>query len=1094
MQTRSLTIVFLFATGTLFAQQAPQPAPLATTGTTALIPVVTSTTAVSASGTDDVVHMSPFVVTGNNDNGYQTLDTTSGSRLRTPLRDTAASISAFSEEFLSDVGATTIEEMLSYAGNVEAETEDATNGFNNENTRWAGNLDNRFRIRGIAAGVTTNYGESGIPVDLYNIGNAEIASGANSILFGLGAQGGLLTLTTKRANLQRNTLRVENTIGTWTSPAVSGIPFERAVLDYNLVLMPRAWAVRLLGVYQDGGQNSWRYWQGYHQKRLNPVMTFRPFKNTTVSLSYEKGRVTEATTRLLNSADQITAWIASGSQIAPAFPGPNTPGPPGTTQINSGGANPDFVFVNNNNTLYDFRQAYQSTTLSSYTPVRLPADMSSYYYSTVGPNGFRDQRFQSWAATIEQSAGPFNFEFTYSHNKTNAIAHSPGNTDAPLRGDPNSYISTYAWAGAGNVVPDPFSGQLYLESVWFENILNQRNDSLRLTSEVSFAPAGGKFGRHRLVALLEHTENETYRNLLNEILVDDHQVAVATPGAPNAGENQVTRRNYITDPNNFRTYHDGDWDVPITNLTIGDRVFHSTYVTANQSAAHVKRTVDTAMLALQSYWLRDTLVTTFGLRLDNAVYRREQRPARITDPNDPRILDGSKVLNEWAFNNTWQPPLTYRPWTFSAGGVWHATNRISTFANYSTNRGAPYIDGRTVLPDGNMPAMTKGRTLDYGLMFDLLGNGKWTLRLTRYDTKQFGDATITPSGIANAMDGSLGSQNLFDIFDALYFLYPTGQTGTPPGGVNGTWPAGTGPGAGPMKDASQYAIMPPSVAYPNGSPPQYNAGTVNVQSQGYELELTARPTRNIDLRFTFSYTARNRIDIFPEIFAYYNKMIPVWMKMANPAQNGNHVYMVTIPNNGVAVPGGGNTMPLLDYLRLQLYAPDGTGIPGEAAGFTSVRTGINNQLLVQSGPLGSRPYKFNFTGKYTFRDGLLRGFALGGAVVYSSPNLMPDPNSAPYRQTFEMPPEGATDLALDPNVYFGTRNMIKGNSLTTLNAFLTYRCKLFGGRTNLILQLNINNVLNTDVVTLGRIQPSGVASRVYVNPPRAFRLTTTFEF
>jgi outer membrane receptor protein involved in Fe transport len=1099
---------FFLSPGALFAQRVAQPetsgtaqpnnppaAPAApatptvvTTSTTAAASAPTPAAATApAADADDIVHMSVFNVQGDGDDGYQSLYTTSGSRLRTPLKDTAASISIFAEQFLNDVGVSSIEEMLAYAGNFEAENEDATNGFNNEDTRRAGNLDNRFRIRGIAASVSTDFGESGIPVDPYNIGNTEIASGANSILFGLGAQGGMLMLTTKRANLRRTSLKVQNVIGTWNNPGKAW-DFERLTLDYNLVLMPRTWSLRLLGIYQDGGPKSWRQWQGYHQKRLNPVMTIKPFRHTVIHLAYEKGRVTENTTRNMNSADQITAWLDAGRPIVDGFAGAALPRPDdGISQINAGGANPQFVFVGNNNTLYDFRQAYQSVTNAAYTPVRLPASLSSYYYNTVGPSGIRDQQFERWSATIEQRAGPFNFELAYNHNKTTAIAHSPGGIEAPLRGDPNSHVSTYAWGGAVAVVPDPYSGRLYLEDVWFQHLQNQRNDAIRLTAEVGVSL--GKFGRHRIVGLLEHAENETYRNHLNEILVDDNQVAIATPNLPNDSANQLTRRHYVTE-GDFSTYHGADWGVPVTGLVIGDRTFHSTYVTANQSASHVKRTVGSAMLALQSHWLQNRLATTFGLRFDDAVFRREQRPARITDPNDPRILNKTKVLNEWAFNGIWDPPLNYHPRTFSAGGVWHATDRLSATMSYSTNRGAPYVDGRTVLPDGNLPGMTTGRTFDYGVILDILGNGKWTLRLTRYDTRQLGDAVVVPGGIVDASNGALGSTNLFDIYDALYYLHPTGQTGTAP---SAGWPAGTGPGMGPLSQY-QYIVTPPSAAFPNGAPPRYNSGTVNVRSQGYELELTARPAKNIDLRLTFSYTDRDRVDLFPELFAFYNTMIPVWMEMAarnNPATGAP--YMVTIPNSGVSVPGGGNTMPLTDYLRLQLYGAEGS-VPGKAADFTSVRGGLNNQLYIQSGPLGSRPFKFNITGKYSFRDGLLRGFALGGSVVYSSPNLMPDRNSEAYKQAFEMPPEGAVDLALDPHLYLGARNMIKGNSLTTVNTFFIYKMKPFGGKSNVTLQLNIHNLLNRDIVTVGRVQPDGAVSRVYINSPRSIRLSTTFEF
>jgi hypothetical protein len=54
--------------------------------------------------------------------------------------------------------------------------------------------------------------------------------------------------------------------------------------------------------------------------------------------------------------------------------------------------------------------------------------------------------------------------------------------------------------------------------------------------------------------------------------------------------------------------------------------------------------------------------------------------------------------------------------------------------------------------------------------------------------------------------------------------------------------------------------------------------------------------------------------------------------------------------------------------------------------------------------------------------------------------------------------------------------------------------KPFGGKSTMTLQLNIHNLLNRDIVTVGRVQPDGAVSRVYINPPRSIRFSTTFEF
>src|SRR6266542_1749595 len=134
---------------------------------------------------ETAIELSPFEVRAENDVGYQAANTVSGSRLNSRLRDTPASVTAFTPEFLSDIAATNLEEMLGHATNVETEVEDSNAGFNNPPGRGAEGNDYQFRMRGSPAGASRDFVESGVPVDLYNVERAEVASGPNSILFGL---------------------------------------------------------------------------------------------------------------------------------------------------------------------------------------------------------------------------------------------------------------------------------------------------------------------------------------------------------------------------------------------------------------------------------------------------------------------------------------------------------------------------------------------------------------------------------------------------------------------------------------------------------------------------------------------------------------------------------------------------------------------------------------------------------------------------------------------------------------------------------------------------------------------------------------------
>ena len=75
--------------------------------------------------------------------------------------------------------------------------------------------------------------------DSTNIERAEMTSGPNSILFGLGAPGGTVALSSKFAQLRRTTTAAKSVVGSWD--------YFRHELDHNHVLIRGKLGLRLLG-------------------------------------------------------------------------------------------------------------------------------------------------------------------------------------------------------------------------------------------------------------------------------------------------------------------------------------------------------------------------------------------------------------------------------------------------------------------------------------------------------------------------------------------------------------------------------------------------------------------------------------------------------------------------------------------------------------------------------------------------------------------------------------------------------------------------------------------------------------------------------
>ena len=686
----------------------------------------------------EAVQLSPFEVRPEDDSGYQAANTTSGSRLNSKLKDTPAAVSPFTKEFLSDIGATDLESMLAYATNVEREVEDSTNGFNNPPGRDSTGNDFRFRVRGVAGSSSVNYAQSAVPVDLYNIERAEMASGPNSILFGLGAPGGTVALSSKFAQLRRTTTNAKSVVGSWD--------YFRHELDHNQVLIRGKLGLRLLGLYQDA--KGWRKWDFNEQRRLTAAFSYQPWANTAIRGSYQGGNSANNISLPWNATDSVTSWLAAGRPTAEGAAIPST------TAFGTGNR---YTFFTQDNAVFNLRSELFSQRAPSNTLVS-PALMG-YAYNLTGPGGVRTQNFNEWQFKIEQRfSRTVVAEFAYFHNVNRILTRGNVNPNVFLTGDPNPNIPTHTLA----VVPNPRVRQLYLEDNWSRDPFKDRNEIYRLSA--SWEPNFGKWlGRHRFAGLAELTRQDRVRRWQNEILIDQNNLAISNSANPEGAANQPWRRRYVTE-GQFETYFAGDPTQTIPSFTIGANTYRSHYASRTRSNSHTIQEAHSLMFAAQSFWLKDRLVTTVGYRVDPIEFQTYDQ-ARITDPRDPRYTSGRFALNEWDFNGD-IAVNKYRPKTFSAGAVLHVLPRLSVFYNESRNSGTPRLD-RTILPTGKTPPPTEGLGHDVGLMIDVLGDDRLFFRFGAYETRQTKDAAIIPDGLSVNTSASLGGAAMLNIYNAL---------------------------------------------------------------------------------------------------------------------------------------------------------------------------------------------------------------------------------------------------------------------------------------------------------------------------------------
>lgn len=281
----------------------------------ALTPAMESTIAGSSSrpagsGSDrDTIVLSPFEVTSEGDEGYRATSTLAGTRLRSELRDVAASVSVITRDFMRDVGANDLGTLLNYT--VGTEVTGASGNLSGAEAQSSfvdydavmRDPSPRTRVRGLTSADTTrDYFISDVPLDGYITDRIDINRGANAMLFGLGSPGGVINNGLIKAKPTKNATEVGTEIGRFGT--------LRATFDHNQVLIRDKLAVRVATLLADR-----RYQQEFtygRDKRMFGTLTFKPFRETTLRVNSEFARRNENRPWSRPPYDEFSFWWAYG--------------------------------------------------------------------------------------------------------------------------------------------------------------------------------------------------------------------------------------------------------------------------------------------------------------------------------------------------------------------------------------------------------------------------------------------------------------------------------------------------------------------------------------------------------------------------------------------------------------------------------------------------------------------------------------------------------------------------------------------------------------------------------------------------------------
>lgn len=706
----------LFVTSAVFAQTLPPATPPAT------------------AKAEETITLSPFTVAADSEVGYVATSSLAGSRLSTPLKNIASQIDVMTPEFLSDIGAVSLSDALEFSSN--------TGGANQQNAGPNSSTDdvrNEGRARGFdAVTISSDFFATGLPSDFYNIERLTIANGPQSVLFGLGNAGGVLDVTTKKAQF-RNAVSLEARADDKGS--------LRTVADVSYVVLRQRLALRLVGLR--GRENEWIEGGFKDSDRLFGTVTWRPFAATTVRVSAERARIDLSAATNFVSQDFVSPWVAAGRPL-----------------FNNSRGNLDIV--NATNPLYN-RNATVPRVAAYDASGRLDVRTWNGAGVTKGPHqqaGVIDNRDRSLTdrsifptdvdprvasrlndidgrfirAVIEHKFAEDLFaELGANYEKREELAGGLFNPAEGINilGDPNQFLPG-GTAATPQTAPNPNAGRLYIEALpnGTQRIDETREARLSLTYAFDFAKRAhdwrAHLGRHRLVGLLAEREDESLSQANRATVVGN---TTFTTGDALNNSRAIRTRHYLdrATAGALQGSVFGPWAMTdaATGQSFETRLFNhpggSTGVTNGNRAR-----VSTRMLALQSDFWRERLNLFFGFREDAVkVYDVAAASNVRQDLNAPGDRLGLySNLSRATFSSTPQSDATGR--SKSYGAVVHPLPWLSLFYSQSENYALP--PGYRGPDDQPLPGTySDGR--DYGIRADFL-EGRLSARLNFYEETQ----------------------------------------------------------------------------------------------------------------------------------------------------------------------------------------------------------------------------------------------------------------------------------------------------------------------------------------------------------------------
>jgi catecholate siderophore receptor len=660
----------------------------------------------------------------------------------------------------------------------------------------------------------------------------------------------------------------------------------------------------------------------------------------------------------------------------------------------------------------------------------------------------------------------------------------------------NNYVSTQANANHiridANVTlpdgrPNPNVGRPFVDSaqaIYNQNVFERR--AMRATGFARYdfkelSPTWGKWlGKHTATVLGEQTRRDTMtiQSKLGFFGLYDHNISVnpydfnrlakffAYVGPSLAGNNNPLR----LEPISSGQIEDGTvLNVNLHEVDAGStdqaRLVTVPYVARKmfRNGSYNRDLLKSKAVNLMSYWFDDHIITNLGIRRDEDYFFQATPPNTNTPEGLANLFLTERSLSDFTLPKT--PPFVAgkQVKSYAVVGRWpQKLMRLprgmdfSVFFNFSENFSP---NGSSTDAFGALLPSPQGKTREQGLNFSALEN-RVNLRFNTYETRIAGLILGRPSAMS-AMINNFVIQAL-----------PSWATE-----VN------RNPNASRQADiqfvldalkpadiASLYQFQYTGSAATNNlaltfvSLPNYT-DTADYVAKGWEGDIVVNPTRNWRIALNFAKTESVQTNIAPRTQELRAKFEPVLQRLGNRpkfASATGYVFPTDANGNVTSLDALDGSQTVAQYFA------------------TSVDFPLANQLASTgvSAP-EVRKYRVNLITNYTFgRETFLKGFGVGSGVRWQ------DKVGIGYPVRFR--PDGTIFIDRE-NPYYGPEEF-------NLDSWVSYSRKIWKGRLDWKVQLNVRNVVGDDATIAITAQPNGTPSAVRLPPERRWYLTNSFSF